>query len=79
MIDTLTRVACVVVFVMEMPLKSGPSDFVLMAVPNRDRTAFELKYEGRHIIIRPSTMRIKTVKAAPYNTIFQDDICYCKL
>jgi hypothetical protein len=43
MIATRTRVACVVVFVMDMPLKSLPRVLVLMAFPNLDRIALELK------------------------------------
>ncbi len=43
MIATRTRVACVVVFVMDMPLKLLLSVLVLMAFPNLDRIALELK------------------------------------
>jgi hypothetical protein len=64
---TLTRVPCVVVLVIEMPLKSGPSDFVLMAVPNLDRIAFELKGEEKGLNIWPSKLRVEAVKG--YNSI----------
>jgi hypothetical protein len=43
MIATLTRVAWVLVLVIETPLKSSVRDFVLMAVPKRERMALELK------------------------------------
>jgi hypothetical protein len=39
---TRTRVACVVVFVMDLPLNSGPRVLVLMAWPNLERMAREL-------------------------------------
>jgi hypothetical protein len=42
MMATLTLVACVLVLVIEMPLKSSVRVFVLMAVPNRERMAPEL-------------------------------------
>jgi len=42
MMATLTLVACVLVLVIEMPLKSSVRVFVLMAVPNRERIAPEL-------------------------------------
>jgi hypothetical protein len=40
--DTLTLVACVVVLVNDIPLKSGPKDLVLMPAPNLDLMAQEL-------------------------------------
>ncbi len=43
MMATLTRVACVVVFVMDLPLKSAVKVLVLMAWPNLDLMARELK------------------------------------
>jgi hypothetical protein len=42
-IAILTRVACVVVLVMDRPLKSELRVFVLMAVLNLDRMALELE------------------------------------
>ncbi len=42
MIATRTRVACVVVLVIDLPLKSLLSAFVLIATPNLDRIALEL-------------------------------------
>jgi hypothetical protein len=46
---TLTRVACVVVFVMDVPLNSGPSDLVLIAIPNLDLMALELNIAQSHV------------------------------
>jgi hypothetical protein len=43
MMATRTRVACVLVLVIETPLKSSVKVFVLMAVPKRVRMALELK------------------------------------
>jgi hypothetical protein len=40
---TRTRVACVVVLVIDIPLKSLLRVLVLMAFPNLDRIALELK------------------------------------
>ena len=43
MIATLTQVACVVVLVIETRWNSGPRDLVLIAWPNLDRMARDLK------------------------------------
>jgi hypothetical protein len=43
MIATLTRVACVVVLVTDLPLKSLLNVLVLMATPNLDLIALELE------------------------------------
>jgi hypothetical protein len=46
---TLTRVACVVVLVIDFPLKSALKVLVLMAWPNLERMAQELEKEKRSI------------------------------
>lgn len=46
-IESRTRVPCVDLFVMEWPLKSGPNVLFLMASPNLERIAAELKWQKR--------------------------------
>ncbi len=49
--DTLTLVACVVVLVNDIPLKSGPNDLVLIPAPNLDLMARELVKSSLRFVI----------------------------
>jgi hypothetical protein len=57
-IESRTRVPCVDLFVMEWPLKSGPNVLFLMASPNLERIAAELKWQKEKQAI---------------NNVFEDD------
>ncbi len=48
MMATLTQVACVVVFVIDFPLKSALNVLVLIAWPNLARIARELKLNSSY-------------------------------